>query len=89
MSTAREAKQVAKQYGAEIRATKGRTVASIDAWSPAGKAWNATGCHCIFETGEKDDIAQIWSDLIDGMMQGVGECDAEDCDTCHPEVVDS
>lgn len=81
----RTAKKVAKGFGAEILVARGRVVVDASAWTPTGKVWNSTGCHCIHEAGEKDDSEPVWSALIAGMQEGVSDCDGEDCDTCDLE----
>lgn len=84
MATAREGKQVAKEFGAEVIVMRGRINVDVQAWSPAGFAWNSTCCHVIHETGERDEAGVIWDDVIRGMRQGIGPCDGVDCDTCNP-----
>lgn len=84
MATLQEAKKVARVYGAEIHLRRGRRI-DVEAWAPAGKAWNATGCHCIHETGEADGAGEVRADVIRLMLEGVTECDDAECDTCHPE----
>lgn len=83
MTTAREGRRVAKEFGAEVFVMRGRINVDVQAWTPPGTSWQATGCHVIHETGERDGMAAIWEDVIQGMRQGVGTCDGVDCDTCN------
>lgn len=55
--------------------------------SPAGRIWNATGCHVIYETtadGPAEWRRAVCENAIAAMEQGTSECEDDECDHCHP-----
>jgi len=59
---------------------------SIDAWSPAGKVFAATGTHCVVaaRSAHGDDIpaAMLWRLILDDLEAGLDDCTVDDCDIC-------
>ena len=86
MATARpEALALIAAYGAElIDMSTGRDqlVANVD--SPAGKVWQASGCHLI-AVGYLTDRPAGWRHLLEDLRAGLDDCTTTDCEYCTPQ----
>jgi hypothetical protein len=51
-----------------------------DLWLPAGKTWEATGCHLIYICAM--NAREGWNEAMYLLSAGVGDCNTERCDTC-------
>jgi len=60
---------------------------TLDVWLPAGLAWRTTGCHSLVVREETRPA--VWRELLAELREGVEPCDNTECDTCHPERVDT
>jgi hypothetical protein len=92
--TLADVRRVAKKHGATLderhSGPSGRYF-NICVDLPAGKTWNANGCHGVYASthnGGAEDRAEACRDAIEQMEQGVCDCGADcgdpECDTCHP-----
>lgn len=82
MATARqEALALIAAYGAQLidMSGPGQLIANVD--SPAGRVWQATGCHLI-AVGYLTDRPAGWRSLLQDLRRGVDACTDPGCDYC-------
>lgn len=85
MATIQQVKAEAAARGVTVNYD--RAAGELDAWSPKGWIFTASGCHCVahhFERGPwaAGQLAHMLEDLQDGLTK----CTDPDCDTCNEEL---
>jgi len=53
----------------------------LDAWSPRGTVWGASGNHSLVVAGT--DRAEMWRALVQDLRHGVEPCETVDCEGCE------
>lgn len=79
-----KARALAESYGAEYTDDlswhrKGQ-YDLVEAYTPAGKVWVATGCHTIVMSGKPME----WDEMLAAVAMGVEPCGDSDCEYCRP-----
>jgi hypothetical protein len=73
-----------ERYGADVLNRNEPLVFDMDAWSPAGVVWVATGCHSL-TCYSVNDTDYGWRSLRDDLRYGVAPCTNAECETCHKD----
>lgn len=81
MSTRRRVEEEARRLGVTLDIRDG----DVDAWSPKGWVFAATGCHSLVASRWDDEKqADLYRSVLADLRLGLSPCEDPECEGCGP-----
>jgi hypothetical protein len=84
MATKRQTTKLAEKLGVSLELTIDSQTYDADCWSPSGKIFNSSGCHCfVVNHNAGFGLSTFYDEVLEELNAGLTDCTHDECEHCE------